>query len=72
MMALEELRSLPVADRLRLIEDLWNSIADDPNSMPDSPEVIAELRSRKARFLEQPNSGIPWQQAKERIQSRCA
>jgi putative addiction module component (TIGR02574 family) len=69
MIAIAELRSLPVAERLRLVEDLWDSIAEEQNSLPDHPAVIAELRARKARFTANPASGVPWGMAKERIRS---
>ena len=72
MIAIDELRALPVAERLRLVEDLWNSIVEAPNSLPDPPEVVAELRARKARFMTKPTSGILWEHAKEKIKSRSA
>ena len=72
MIAISEFRALPVADRLQLVEDLWNSIVDDQESLPDHPEVAAELRARKARFMANPSSGVPWEQAKERVRSGCA
>ena len=56
MIATPELRALPPAERLQLIEDLWNSIVEDQDSLPDHPAVIAELRARKARFLANPSS----------------
>jgi hypothetical protein len=32
---------LPLAERLQPVEDLWNSIVEDQDSLPDSPAVIA-------------------------------
>ena len=69
MIGISELRALPAAERLRLIEDLWNSIVEDQDSLPDPPAVIAELRSRKARFMANPASGVAWAEAKQRIRS---
>jgi len=69
MIATPELRALPAAERLQLIEDLWNSIVEDQDSLPDHPAVIAELRARKARFLANPSSAVPWSEAKKRIRS---
>jgi putative addiction module component (TIGR02574 family) len=69
MIAMYELRALPAAERLRLIEDLWNSIVEDQNSLPDHPAVISELRERKPRFMANPASGVPWSVAKRRIRS---
>lgn len=69
MIAISELRSLPIAERLQLVEDLWKSIVEDQHSLPDQPVVVAELRSRKARFLADPSSGVSWDEAKERVRS---
>lgn len=69
MIAIAELRSLPLAQRLRLVEELWDSIVEDHNSLPDHPALIAELRARKTRFMANPASGVPWGKAKERIRS---
>jgi putative addiction module component (TIGR02574 family) len=69
MIAISELRALPTAQRLQVIEDLWNSIVEDQDSLPDHPAVIAELVARKARFLANPSSGVPWSEAKKRIKS---
>ena len=69
MIVTPELRALPAAERLQLIEDLWNTIVEDQDSLPDHPAVIAELRARKARFMANPSSGVPWNEARKRIKS---
>lgn len=69
MIGLSELRSLPLAERLQLVEDLWDSIAEEQHSLPDHPALIEELRARKARLLANPSSGITWEEAKARIRS---
>ncbi|HEX4646625.1 MAG TPA: addiction module protein [Verrucomicrobiae bacterium] len=69
MIGLSELRALPLAERLQLVEDLWDSIAEDQDSLPDHPALVEELRARKARFLANPSSGIPWEKAKAGIRS---
>ena len=66
------MRELPVSDRLRIVEELWNSIVDDQADLPDHPGIVEELRVRKARFDADPASGIPWESARARIQSERA
>jgi putative addiction module component (TIGR02574 family) len=46
MTEIAELRSLPVDERLRLVEELWNSLAEDQSVLPDDPAVVTELRAR--------------------------
>ena len=64
-----EFRSLPVTERLQLVEAIWDSIAEDQHSLPDSPSVVKEVRERKARYLANPTSGVTWEAAKKQIRS---
>lgn len=41
-----KLRELPVEERIRLVEDLWDSIAADRKALPITPEQQAELDHR--------------------------
>lgn len=40
------LRNLPLDERIRLVEDLWDSIAADQTLLPLTPEQKAELDRR--------------------------
>lgn len=64
-----EFRSLPVAERLQLVEAIWDSIAEDQHTLPDHPLVVEELRKRKARYLSNPKSEVTWEAAKKQIRS---
>jgi len=44
------LNNLPVEDRLKLVQDLWDSIAADTGDVPVDPEHIAEIRERLAAY----------------------
>lgn len=55
---------LPVAERLQLVEDLWDSIAAQRENDPVPEAVLAELRSRKAAFDADPSTGVPWSEVK--------
>lgn len=54
------------AERLQLVEDLWDSIAQEEAALPVSDAKRDELRRRKERFLQNPGSGRTWEQVKER------
>jgi len=69
MSPLAELKMLPISERLQLVEDLWDSIADDQHGLPDHPSVVAELRARKAAYQANPSSKVEWEVAKARIRS---
>ena len=44
------LNNLPVEDRLKLVQDLWDSIAADTGDIPVDPGHIAEIRERLAAY----------------------
>lgn len=69
MAGIAELKALPVNERLQLVGDLWDSIAEDQNALNDPESVVEEVRARKARYLADPDSAISWEAAKHRIRS---
>jgi putative addiction module component (TIGR02574 family) len=68
MTDLRQLCSLPVAERLELVEDLWDSIAEEPGELRLTASHIAELDRRIDRFEESPDTGTDWNRLKGRIQ----
>jgi putative addiction module component (TIGR02574 family) len=66
----EPLFKLSRAERLQLVQDLWDSIADEDAELPVSEAKRAELRRRKERFLQHPSSGRTWEQVKERAREQ--
>ena len=53
------LLELPLAERLRLVELLWDSIAAVPETVPIPDEVKTELDRRLADFEADPEAGSP-------------
>lgn len=61
-------RSLAVSERIELVEDIWDSIAEDTSaSVRLSPEQQAELHRRLAAHRANPSSSIPWEQVRENL-----
>ncbi len=58
---------LPLAERLQLVEDLWDSIAAERRHEPVPEPILAELRERKARYDANPASGVTWSDAQRRL-----
>lgn len=69
MAGIAELKALSVSERLQLVEDLWDSIAEDQAALHDPDSVVEEIRARKARYLANPTSAVSWETAKHRIRS---
>lgn len=61
---------LSLSEKLQLLEDLWDSIAQVPEQIPVLDWQKEELARRKAAYLENPGSGSSWEAAKERIRNR--
>ena len=60
---LADAAQLPVAERIQLIDAIWETLPDD--SMPPlSDEWIAEIRRRSAEFDSGSVKTIPWEQVK--------
>jgi len=57
------------AERLQLVEDLWDSIALEELSGAVPDEKRDELRRRKERFMLHPDSGFTWDQVKMRARA---
>lgn len=55
------LRELSVAERILLVQDLWDSIASDQGAMSMSEEQRAELNRRLDRYEADPSEFITWQ-----------
>jgi putative addiction module component (TIGR02574 family) len=53
------LRKLPLEERIRLVEDLWDSIASDQNALPLTPEQRVELDRRLDVYEADGNPGRP-------------
>lgn len=68
----DELRKLSLAERLELVEELWDSIAADceREPFPLSDEQRADLERRLAEADADPAGGAPWDEVRERIRSR--
>ena len=57
------------AERLQLVEDLWDSLVQDEAALPVSDAQRDELRRRKERFLQHPQSGLSWEQVKSQARA---
>ena len=64
---LSELLHLSVAERIQLVEDLWDSVAAHPEQVETPPEQLAELERRLGELDADPEGGASWDAVKARI-----
>jgi putative addiction module component (TIGR02574 family) len=67
---LDELLKLPVDERLRLIDALWESLRESPEAMELTPAQREELDRRWRAYEADPDAGSPWPVLRDRIISR--
>jgi len=62
--------SLPVPERLQLVEDIWNSIADAPDAIELTEQDKRLIDQRLEAYRQNPAAGSPWREVYARITSR--
>jgi putative addiction module component (TIGR02574 family) len=67
IMTVQELESLSVPEKIQLVEDLWDSVASSKVAIPIPSWQKKELDRRKQTFLENPTSGMTWQEVKRSV-----
>ena len=67
---LDDVLSLPAADRRELVEHLWESLQADPNGFKLTDEQGKELDRRAAEMDRDPNLGSSWEDVKARVCSK--
>ena len=61
------LTQLPVAERLKLKEELWQSLDTEGDALPLPDWQRAELDKRLDAFERDPSSGRPWPEVRAEI-----
>ena len=69
-LAKADVMSLSVSERIQLVEDIWDSIAEVPESVSLTEEQKAELDRRLDAYHQNPDLGSPWELVCERIRNR--
>ena len=62
-------QSLSPPDKLLLVSELWNDLAEHPAEFPISPTVIAELDERMEDFRTHPEQFTTWEKMTARLKS---
>lgn len=65
-----EILQLSVAERIQLVEDIWDSIVQIPEAVQLTEEQKAELDRRLESYQANPGEGISWNELKEKLPQR--
>ncbi|MCA1790712.1 MAG: addiction module protein [Thioalkalivibrio sp.] len=63
----DELLHLSIDEKIQLIDDLWESVAADPEGFVLSEAQRKEVRGRLEEHRADPGSAIPWEQVRRVI-----
>ncbi|MHB9022661.1 MAG: addiction module protein [Armatimonadota bacterium] len=67
---LADVLEMPVAERILLVEDIWDSIAAIPEAIPLTAAQREELDRRLDDYHAHRTAGVPWDEVKSRIRNR--
>jgi putative addiction module component (TIGR02574 family) len=67
---LEMALELPIPERIKLVGDIWDSIAAEPWAMKLTPEQTAEIERRLEDYRKNPDDSVPWEEVKERFRQK--
>ncbi len=66
-MQVSEILQLSVAERVQIVEDIWDSIGKNPADLPLSESEKLELDKRIESYRQNPNEGIEWETLKKNL-----
>ncbi len=64
---LDAILELPIAERLRLVEKIWDSIVESSELLPVPESHRQELDRRLKLHRENPNAAISWETLRSRL-----
>lgn len=62
-----DIEEISIADRMQLVDALWESILASPESLPVTDAQKQLLDKRLEQHQQNPNDGSSWQTVKERL-----
>ena len=65
--SIADILGLPIQERIRLVELIWDSVAAVPEAVQISPALKAELEARLEEFEANPEAGYSWDEVKSRL-----
>ena len=66
-MQVSEILQLSVAERIQIVEDIWDSIGESPEELALSEAEKLELDKRLESYRENPDEGIQWETLKKNL-----
>ena len=66
-MTVQEIAALSLPEKIQLVEDIWDSVVVGNANVPIPDWQQQELKRRRQNFLNNPASGLTWQEVKRSV-----
>lgn len=67
-LSIDEILQLSVAERVHLAEQIWDSVAAQPEMLPVTEAQRAELDRRLEALARDPASSTPWSEIRSKLE----
>jgi putative addiction module component (TIGR02574 family) len=68
---LAEILELPVSERFKLVEDIWDSVVAVPEAVELTREQMDEIERRLEDYRANPTNVVPWSEVRERLRQHA-
>ena len=68
---LDQALKLPVSERIRLADDIYDSLNGSPGSVRLTDAQVTELERRLEDHQKHPEDAIPWEEVRDRLRHRA-
>ncbi len=65
--AIPHLDELSASEKLLILEELWDNLAEQPSDVPVPDWQRQELERRYQEYLSNPSAGSPWPEVRDRL-----
>ena len=65
---MDAIMRLSVAERVRLVQDIWDTLQPTAEELPLSAEQRRILDQRISEHERDPDSAVPWEEVKDRLE----
>ena len=59
---------MSVTDRLKLLDDIWETLLDEPEALPLTGAQVREIDRRLEAYRQQGDRGISWAEMEQRLE----
>ena len=66
-----DILGLSISERIQLVQDIWDSVAEVPESLALTDEEKDEIDRRLNAYHKDPRVGSPWLVVRDRVRKRA-